>query len=274
MERDNFPLAIVTGAARGIGANIAQRLATAGYAVALWDYDGDGARAQAAELAAAGHRAIAARCDVADATMVEAALQAAESGFGIPYLLVNNAGIRHRAPLEELPRASWEREIATNLTGAFQCTQSVGRRMLAAGRGAIVNIASMSGTFGQPMRGAYSPSKAGLIGLTSLTAVEWGGRGIRCNAISPGMIVTPVHAEAYGNEAVRTAREAMVPMGRLGDGTDIADVVVFLASDAARYINGVNLPVDGGVTRALVGLMPIATANGELSTTVAELALR
>lgn len=274
MERDNFPLAIVTGAARGIGANIAERLAAAGYAVALWDYDGDGAHARAAELAAAGHRTIAARCDVADAGMVEAALKAAESGFGVPYLLVNNAGIRHRAPLEELPRASWEREIATNLTGAFQCTQSVGRRMLAAGRGAIVNIASMSGTFGQPMRGAYSPSKAGLLGLTSLTAVEWGGRGIRCNAISPGMIVTPVHAEAYSNEAVRTAREAMVPMGRLGDGTDIADVVVFLASDAARYINGVNLPVDGGVTRALVGLMPIATANGELSTTVAELALR
>ena len=146
--------------------------------------------------------------------------------------------------------------------------------MLAARRGVIVNIASMSGTFGQPMRGAYSPSKAGLLGLTSVTAVEWGGRGIRCNAISPGMIVTPVHAEAYNNEAVRTARESMVPVGRLGDGSDIADVVVFLASDAARYINGVNLPVDGGVTRALVGLMPIATANGALSTTLAELALR
>jgi len=146
--------------------------------------------------------------------------------------------------------------------------------MLAAGHGAIVNIASMSGTFGQPMRGAYSPSKAGIIGLTSLTAVEWGGRGIRCNAISPGMIVTPVHAEAYSNEAVRTAREAMVPLGRLGNGNDIADVVVFLASDAARYINGANLPVDGGVTRALVGLMPIPTANGELTTTIAQLALR
>ena len=274
MSQDRLPLAIVTGAARGIGANIAERLAAAGYAVALWDYDGDGAQARAAELAAAGHPTTAARCDVADAAQVEAALKAAVSAFGAPCLLVNNAGIRHRAPLEELPRASWDREIATNLTGAFQCTQSVGRHMLAAGRGAIVNIASMSGTFGQPMRGAYSPSKAGILGLTSLTAVEWGGRGIRCNAISPGMIVTAVHAEAYNNEAVRTAREAMVPMGRLGDGTDIADVVVFLASDAARYINGVNLPVDGGVTRALVGLMPIATANGALSTTVAQLALR
>ena len=274
MSQDQSPLAIVTGAARGIGANIAKRLSAAGYAVALWDFDGEGAQARAVELAAAGRRAIAARCDVADAAQVEAATKAAESAFGTPYLLVNNAGIRHRAPLEDLPRMSWDREIATNLTGAFQCTQTVGRHMLAAGRGAIVNIASMSGSYGQPMRGAYTPSKAGLIGLTSLTAVEWGGRGIRCNAISPGMIVTPVHAEAYNNEAVKTAREAMVPMGRLGDGTDIADVVVFLASDAARYINGANIPVDGGVTKALVGLMPIATANGELSTTVAQLALR
>ena len=274
MTTANPPLAIVTGAGRGIGANIAERLCAAGYAVALWDFDGEGAKARAGELTAAGGKAFSARVDVADATLVETATTAAVAAFGAPRLLVNNAGIRHRAPLEDLPRASWDREIATNLTGAFQCTQTVGRLMLAAGRGAIVNIASMSGTFGQPMRGAYTPSKAGIIGLTSLTAVEWGGRGIRCNAISPGMIVTPVHAEAYGNEAVRTAREAMVPMGRLGEGNDIADVVVFLASDAARYINGANIPVDGGVTKALVGLMPVATANGELTTVVAQLGLK
>jgi NAD(P)-dependent dehydrogenase (short-subunit alcohol dehydrogenase family) len=274
MIQDKSPLAIVTGAARGIGANIAERLSSAGYAVALWDFDGDGAEARAAELRAMGRQATSARCDVADAAQVEAATQAAELAFGIPYLLVNNAGIRHRAPLEDLPRASWDREIATNLTGAFQCTQTVGRRMLTVRRGAIVNIASMSGTHGQPLRGAYSPSKAGILGLTGLTAVEWGGRGIRCNAISPGMIATEVHAAAYSNPAVRKAREAMVPLGRLGDGTDIADVVVFLASDAARYMNGANLPVDGGVTQAIVGLMPIETPNGELSTVVADLSLR
>lgn len=274
MSQQSAPLAIVTGAGRGIGASIAARLASAGYSVALWDYDGEGAATRAAELVSAGHRTIAARCDVTDAAQVEAALKSAVDAFGTPYLLVNNAAIRHRAALEDLPRASWDREIATNLTGAFQCTQSVGRLMLAAGRGAIVNIASMSGTFGQPMRGAYSPSKAGLIGLTSLTAVEWGGRGIRCNAVSPGMIVTPVHAEAYGNADVRKGREAMVPLGRLGEGDDIAEVVVFLASDAAHYINGANIPVDGGVTKALVGLMPMASGNGELTTTLAQLALR
>jgi NAD(P)-dependent dehydrogenase (short-subunit alcohol dehydrogenase family) len=274
MSHDTSPLAIVTGAARGIGANIAERLAAAGYAVALWDFDGDGAKARASELTAAGHKAVHARCDVVDEAQVEAATKAAVDAFGTPRVLVNNAATRHRAPLEELPRASWDREIAINLTGVFQCTQTVGRLMLAAGRGAIVNIASMSGSQGQPMRGAYSPSKAGVIGLTYVTAVEWGGRGIRCNAISPGMIVTPVHAEAYGNAAVKTAREAMVPVGRLGNGTDIADVAVFLASDAARYINGANIPVDGGITKALVGLMPMATANGEVTTTVAQLALR
>ena len=268
------PLAIVTGAARGIGACIAERLAVAGYAVALWDFDGDGATTTAKSLAAAGHKTISARVDVADGSMVEAATKAAESAFGVPYLLVNNAGIRHRAPLEDLPRASWDREIATNLTGPFVCAQAVARRMLAAGRGAIVNIASMSGSSGQALRGAYTPSKAGIIGLTSLMAVEWGGRGIRCNAISPGMIATAVHAEAYGNPAVRTARNAMVPAGRVGDGNDIADVVVFLASDAARYINGANIPVDGGITKALVALMPMASANGEVTTTMAQLGLR
>ncbi|HEX6609799.1 MAG TPA: SDR family NAD(P)-dependent oxidoreductase [Hyphomicrobiaceae bacterium] len=274
MSQDQSPLAIVTGAARGIGANIAERFAAAGYAVALWDFDGDGAKARAAELTAAGRKAIHARCDVVDEAQVEAATQAAVAAFGTPRVLVNNAATRHRAPLEELPRASWDREIAINLTGVFQCTQTIGRLMLAAGRGAIVNIASMSGSQGQPLRGAYSPSKAGVIGLTYVTAVEWGGRGIRCNSISPGMISTPVHAEAYGNAAVKAAREAMVPVGRVGDATDIADVAVFLASDAARYVNGANIPVDGGITKALVGLMPIATANGEVSTTVAQLALR
>ena len=268
------PLAIVTGAARGIGAAIVDRLVAAGYAVAVWDFDGEGVAAKARELVAAGRQAVSARVDVADATQVEAAAKAAEGALGIPQLLVNNAGIRHRAPLEELPRASWDREIATNLTGPFVCTQVVGRRMLAAGRGTIVNIASMSGSYGQAMRGAYTPSKAGLIGLTSLTAVEWGGRGIRCNAISPGMIATAVHAEAYGNPAIKSAREAMVPLGRVGTGEDIADVVVFLASDAARYINGANIPVDGGITKALVALMPMAAANGEVTTTLDQLGLK
>ena len=167
MTEASKPLAIVTGAARGIGACIAERLAKAGYAVALWDFDGDGAAATARALKEAGYATTSAKCDVADAANVEAATAAAEAAFGAPRVLVNNAATRHRAPLEDLPRASWDREIATNLTGVFQCTQTVGRRMLAAGKGSIVNIASMSGSFGQAMRGAYTPSKGAVIALTS-----------------------------------------------------------------------------------------------------------
>jgi len=267
-------LAIITGAARGIGAAIANRLSVAGYAIAIWDFNGEGAAEEAARFSALGRKAVSARVDVADEATVEAAVQAAEAAFGPPAVLVNNAATRHRARLEDLSRSDWDREIATNLTGVFVCTQIVGRRMLAAGKGAIVNIASMAGTYGQAMRGAYTPAKAGVIGLTSLTAVEWGSRGIRCNAISPGMISTPAHAEAYGNVALKEAREAMIPSARIGSGEDIADVAVFLASDAARYINGANIPVDGGVTRALLGLMPMPADNGEITTTLDQLKLR
>ena len=270
-SRQDGSLAIITGAARGIGASIAGRFSDAGYAVAIWDFNGEGAEEEAARLRAEGRKAIAAKVDVADEGVVEAATKAAEAAFGAPAVLVNNAATRHRAPLEELSRAAWDREIATNLTGVFVCTQIVGRRMLAAGKGAIVNIASMAGTYGQALRGAYTPAKAGVIGLTSLTAVEWGGRGVRCNAISPGMISTPAHAEAYGNIALKEAREAMIPSARIGSGEDIADVAVFLASEASRYINGANIPVDGGVTRALLGLMPMPAGNGEVKTTLAQL---
>lgn len=274
MPEPSHNLAIVTGAGRGIGADIARRLADGGYAVAVWDYDGDGAAACAKSLVTSGLKAVSARVDVADAAMVEAATAAAIQTFGPPRALVNNAATRHVKALEDLPRAAWDREIATNLTGVFQCTQTVGRHMLAEGRGAIVNIASMSGSFGQAMRGAYTPAKAGVIGLTSLTAVEWGGRGIRCNAISPGMIQTAVHAAAYSNPAVIKAREAMIPMARVGTGQDIAEVVAFLVSDASAYINGANIPVDGGITKALVSLMPYAAANGEVTTMLAQLGLK
>ncbi len=264
-------LAIVTGAGRGIGAAIAQRLSDAGYAVAIWDYDGETATATAKALSDAGRRAIGARVDVSDESMVEAATQAAEAAFGAPYLLVNNAATRHNERLEDLKRESWDREIATNLTGPFVCTQIVGRRMLAAGTGAIVNIASMAGSNGQAVRGAYTPAKAGVLGLTYLTAVEWGGRGIRCNAISPGMISTPAHAATYSDENLKKAREAMVPTGRIGNGKDIADAVIFLASDGAGYINGANLPVDGGITKSILALMPVPASDGGFETMLGRL---
>jgi NAD(P)-dependent dehydrogenase (short-subunit alcohol dehydrogenase family) len=252
-------LAIVTGAAGGIGRDIVRALLHAGYRVAAWDMD---ERELGTQFGALGKsRVITQRCDVSSETDVEGAIAAAEKKFDAPYLLINNAATRNTLPLEDLPRAVWDRELAVNLSGMFQCTSSVGRRMLSEGCGVIVNISSVTALSAIPLRGAYSPAKAGILGLTNLTAMEWGPRGIRCNAISPGMIATPAHTKMYGNPDLRKKRETAVPLGRVGDGTDIADVVVFLASDAARYINGVNLPVDGGLSAAMIALLPAAPAD-------------
>lgn len=252
-------VAVVTGGARGIGLGIGQCLAKVGYRVALWDRDGKGAAASAEKL---GTKSIGLGCDIGKPEDVEKAAKETESKLGTPYLLVNNAGIRHRARLEDLSRADWDEEVAVNLSGAFQCTQTLGRRMLAAGKGVIVNIASMSAYIGHPLRGAYSPTKAGLLGLTNMTAVEWAGRGIRCNAISPGIIVTPAHEAVYSDRQASEGRRNFVPMGRLGDPTDIGDVVVFLASEAARFVTGVNIPVDGGSSQCLISMMPTLDPAG------------
>jgi NAD(P)-dependent dehydrogenase (short-subunit alcohol dehydrogenase family) len=256
MSNMHLRLAILTGASRGIGLAIAERLLIAGYSVALWDLNRDAIANIVGECAEAGKPCIGSVVDVANADEVEAATQLAERTFGIPHLLVNNAAIRHRCSLESLARTDWDQEIATNLTGAFQCAQTVGRRMLAAGSGVIINMASLAASFGHPLRGAYSSSKAGLIGLTNTIAVEWGPRGVRCNAVSPGMIVTPAHTTTYDNPEYREGRAAQVPMRRLGTGHDVADVVVFLASDGARYINGANIVVDGALAKSLLAHMP------------------
>jgi NAD(P)-dependent dehydrogenase (short-subunit alcohol dehydrogenase family) len=263
MSSASGAIAVVTGGGRGIGLGIGRSLAAAGYSVALWDRDADNVETAAKTLRASGGDAIGLACDIASVDDVNRAAEETQRKLGIPYLLVNNAGTRHRARLEDLSRADWDQEVAVNLSGAFQCTQTLGRRMLAAGRGVIVNIASMSAYIGHPLRGAYSPSKAGLLGLTNLTAVEWGARGIRCNAISPGIIVTPAHEAVYSNPTASEGRRAFVPLGRLGDSSDIGDVVVFLASEAARFVNGVNLPVDGGTSQSLISLMPTLDPQGK-----------
>lgn len=261
MSPPSRPLAIVTGAAGGIGREIVEALVRANYNVAAWDKDVQGLSERTNSLNAIRRQVLAQQCDVSSEADVERAVTAAVEAFGAPYLLVNNAATRNEIPLENLPRDVWDRELSVNLSGMFQCTQSVGRHMLVEGRGVIVNISSVTATFGQPMRGAYSPSKAGILGLTNTTAVEWGPRGIRCNAISPGMIATPVHNKMYLNPALKKRREECVPLGRAGDGSDIADVVVFLASDAARYITGVNLPVDGGLSTAMISMLPTASTG-------------
>jgi NAD(P)-dependent dehydrogenase (short-subunit alcohol dehydrogenase family) len=159
---------------------------------------------------------------------------------------------------------AWDDVVNTNLRGAFVCSQAVGRLMLARGDGAIVNIASIGASMPQPLMGAFSASKAGLLALTRQIALEWGPRGVRCNAISPGLVPTHSGTAVYSVPGVREERAAMVPMRRLGTGQDVGRAVVFLGSSAASYINGTDLVIDGGLTLALIGLLPTVRPDGEI----------
>jgi NAD(P)-dependent dehydrogenase (short-subunit alcohol dehydrogenase family) len=228
------PVAAVTGAAQGIGARIAEVLAAHGYQLALLDrqqIDNDDA------LTFAG--------DVTSEADVVAFAGAINEKYGRIDLLVNNAGIACISPAEETPVALWRQVMEVNLTGPFLLSQALGRQMLAAGKGSIVNIASVAGLLGVADRAAYNTSKHGLIGLTRTLAVEWGGRGVRVNAVCPGWVKTPMDDAsqsegAYGDADITDH----VPAGRFATPDDVAQAVLFLAEQ--NFINGVTLSVDGG----------------------------
>jgi NAD(P)-dependent dehydrogenase (short-subunit alcohol dehydrogenase family) len=235
------PVAVVTGAAKGIGAAIAQALADAGYALALID------REDASPQARGG---LAVRADVSDLADVRDFADATLGRFGTVDVLVNNAGISSIGPAEATSAEEWRRVIDINLTGPFLLCQAFGARMLERGAGAIVNVASIAGLHGVSDRAAYNASKHGLIGLTRTLAAEWGGRGVRVNAVCPGWVKTPMDVadQAAGGyeDADITDR---VPMGRFAAPRDIASAVTWLAdAQQAAFVNGVALPVDGGWT--------------------------
>jgi glucose 1-dehydrogenase len=257
-------VAIVTGGGDGIGLGIATQLARAGYDLAIWEVRPEVGGSAAAKLAADHDvRAQAFACDVSQAAQVEAATAATVETLGTPYLLVNNAGITRVGRLEDASPADWQAVLAVNLTGVFLCTQAVGRHMLDAGRGAIVNIVSVSAGIPQVYRPGYSPSKAGVVALTQVTALEWGPRGIRCNAISPGQVWTSHSARVYEQPEMYEARRRQVPLKRIADAAEMGDAVVYLASDQASYVNGVNLHVDAGLSLTMMGRMPTTGPDGE-----------
>ncbi|ADI15987.1 SDR family NAD(P)-dependent oxidoreductase [Truepera radiovictrix] len=236
--------ALVTGAGRGIGLEIARTLKRAGAAVTVAEFDEENGRRAAEEL---GGRFV--QVDVRDPASAERMAAEAE-GVAPVDILVNNAGVAENVPAEETTDASWTNIMDVNLSGVFWCCRAVGRRMLARRGGAIVNIASMSGVVvnkPQP-QAAYNVSKAGVIMLTKSLACEWADRGVRVNAVSPGYIGTEMTKLGMSNEAWYKTWLEMTPQGRVGEPRDIAHAVLYLASDAARFATGTNLIVDGGYT--------------------------
>ncbi len=239
--------AVVTGAGSGIGAVIARHAAQEGYRVACWDIDGDAAAAVAADI---GAGSVGARVDVTDEAGVLAALDALD---GPPALVVNNAGIVRFGPLATLSLADWSAVVQVNLTGAFLVARSAAARMTDGG--SIVNIASVNGIAAAPNAGAYTATKAALIMLTEQMALEWADRGIRVNAVAPGLIFAGMSDPIYADDEVRELRQGKVPLGSLGSADDVAAAVLFLGSAKAGYVTAQTLTVDGGLSKsAMAGL--------------------
>lgn len=237
-------VAIVTGAASGIGAAIAEAFAARGARVALLDMNLEAASERARDLPGA----VALACNVTDSASVAAAVAAAGKALGPIDILVNSAGIVDLAPAEDLSAGAWDRTIAVNLTGSFLMAQDVGRSMIAAGRGGrIINLASQAGSVAIDGHVAYCASKFGVIGVTKTLALEWGRHGITVNSISPTVVLTDLGRKAWDGPKGE-AMKALIPTGRFAEPHEIASAAVFLASDEAAMINGADLLVDGGYT--------------------------
>jgi len=249
MENNVFSLqdrvAVVTGGGRSLGLQISRALRDAGADVVVAEVNAETGAEAAEEL---GGTFV--RTDVTDPTSVREMVAAVVESHGRIDVLVNNAGVVHNIPSEEVPDDEWRKVMSVNLDGVFYCCREVGRAMLERGSGAIVNIASMSGVISnhpQP-QSAYNASKAGVIMLTKSLAGEWAGRGVRVNAVSPGYIRTPMTEAGMSNQEWADVWISSTPIGRLAEPEEIAPAVLYLASDASSFATGTNLLIDGGYT--------------------------
>jgi meso-butanediol dehydrogenase / (S,S)-butanediol dehydrogenase / diacetyl reductase len=246
---DAARVAVVTGAARGIGLATARRFLEAGYAVAMLDIDATPLERAAGALPG---RVLPIPCDVTDITQVRAAAAKVEAGLGRVVALVNNAGVAVFKPILETTLDEWRRVLAVNLDGPFICTQVFAPAMLRGG-GAVVNIASISGVRASALRVAYGTSKAALMHLTKQQALELGAMGIRVNAVAPGPVDTAMAKQVH-TASIRADYHDAIPLNRYGEEREIAEAVLFLCSDAASYVNGQTLAVDGGFDASGIGL--------------------
>lgn len=240
-------IALVTGASRGIGAAVAKRLAADGYFVIV-NYNGSAQRAQevVAQIVSAGNEAVALQCDVSDFDACGELIARITADYGRLDVLVNNAGITRDGLLMRMSEADFDAVIDTNLKGAFHTIRHASRQFLKQRSGRIINIASVSGLLGNAGQANYAASKAGVIGLTKSVARELASRQITVNAVAPGFIATEM-VDAMTDSA-KAAMTDHIPFGRIGEPEEVADVVAFLASDAARYVTGQIIAVDGGMS--------------------------
>jgi 3-oxoacyl-[acyl-carrier protein] reductase len=239
-------VALVTGAGRGIGREIALALAAAGADVAINDFSGeDACAAVVGEVEALGRKALCVMGDVGDEEAVDAMVERVEQELGPLQIVVNNAGITRDNVVVMMTPDHWDAVIRTHLRGTFLVSKAASRRMMRRRQGAIVNISSVVGRRGNAGQANYAAAKAGIIGLTKSLAKELGARSIRVNAIAPGYIDTPM-TQALPEETRQAIVDA-TPLRSIGEAADVAAAVVFLASPAARFVTGVTLPVDGGL---------------------------
>ncbi len=241
--------AIVTGGASGIGLAIAERLAAENDAVAIFDRDGAAAATAAAKIVAAGGSAVGVEVDVTDRAQIDAGVATVRAALGRPTILVNSAGMEGFDPFLKISAEKWNRILAVNLTGTFDCCQAVVPDMIEEGWGRIVNISSSSAQGGQPLMTHYVASKAGVIGFTKALALELGPRGITVNTIPPGFIDTPMlrGSERKGRLGEGVEHHAsLTPVRRVGRPEDIAAACAFLVREEASYITGQVIGVNGG----------------------------